>query len=379
MTTKSNSPLTMADLMSAAVAPKKLYRGQEVEGKVILVNEREIILDLGTKSEGLVSKSDLPVDKRDQVKVGDSFKAFVISPENESGQVSLTLQKELTTGNLRMRNVGGKKGIDLKKWQKFFQARDQKITVSGKVLEANKGGVVVEIDGMRGFLPTSQINLSKISGEIIGQNLKLYIIEVDINDNRLILSTRGKVDAETREKVAKLEVGQEVTSKIVGIAPFGLIVDIDPSTGSTNSLQAGSGRGGIEGVIYSQEVSWSEGVNLEEFEIGQEIKAKIMSKDENLGRINLSIRQLEKDPFADLVKDFVPDDVVSGLIKEITQNGVVVQLDGVEGIVPTNKIEQGKQYVVGEKVSFTIDNIDMAKRRINLAPFLTSTKGLIYK
>ncbi|MDO8570716.1 MAG: S1 RNA-binding domain-containing protein [Candidatus Daviesbacteria bacterium] len=357
----------MADLMSAGNAPKKLYRGQEVEGTVISVSDREIILDLGTKAEGLMSKNDLPQDKRDQVKVGDNLKAFIIAPENESGQVVLTLQKELTFGT-RMRNVGGKKGIDLKKWQKFFQARDQKTTVSGKVLEANKGGVVVDVDGMRGFLPTSQINLSKITGEIIGQNLKLYVIEIDINDNRLILSTRGKVDEETLAKIAKLEVGQEILGKIVSIAPFGLIVDLN----------------GVEGIIYSQELSWTaphkDGAGLEnEFELGQEIKAKISSIDESTGRVNLSVRQMEEDPFADLVKDLQPDDVVSGLIKEVTQNEVVVQLDGVEGIVPVSKIEQGKQYIVGEKNSFTIDNIDTNKRKINLAPFLTSTKGLIYK
>lgn len=362
MTTKSNSPLSMADLMSASAPPKKLYRGQEVEGKVISVSDREVILDLGTKAEGLMSKNDLPQDKRDQVKIGDVLKSYVIAPENESGQVALTLQKELTFGT-RMRNVGGKKGIDLKKWQKLFQARDQKTTVSGKVLEANKGGVVVDVDGMRGFLPTSQINLSKITGEIIGQHLKLYVIEIDINDNRLVLSTRGKVDAETLAKIVKLEVGQEVLGKIVSIAPFGLIIDLN----------------GVEGIIYSKELSWTEDANLEDFNLGEEIKAKIVSKDESTGRVNLSVRQMEEDPFTDLVKDFQPDDVVSGLIKEVTQNGVVVELDGVEGFVTTNKIEQGKQYVVGEKVSFTIDNIDTNKRRINLAPFLTSTKGLIYK
>lgn len=363
MTTKSNSPLTMADLMSAASQPKKLYRGQEAEGEIISVNDREIILDLGAKSEGILSKNDLPQDKREQVKVGDVLKVYIISPENESGQAVLTLQKELTTGSTRTRGIGGRKAFDLKKWQKFFQARDQKTTVSGKILESNKGGVVVDIDGMRGFLPTSQINLSKITGDLIGQTLKLYVIEIDINDNRLILSTRGKIDEETLAKVAKLEVGNEVVSQIVSIAPFGLIVDLD----------------GVEGVIYSQELSWVDDVNLDKFDLGQEIKAKIMSIDDSLGRVNLSVRQMEKDPFEDLVKDLQPDDVVSGLIKEITQNGVVVQLDGVEGIVPTNKIEQGKQYIIGEKNSFTIDNIDMNKRKINLAPFLTSTKGLIYK
>src|SRR3989344_8286205 len=110
-----NSSLSMADLMSATVAPKKLYRGQEVEGKVILVNDREIILDLGTKSEGVMSKNDLPQDQRNHVAVGDILKVFVISPENEAGQVVLTLQKELTAGNLKSRSMAGKKRNDFKK------------------------------------------------------------------------------------------------------------------------------------------------------------------------------------------------------------------------------------------------------------------------
>lgn len=353
----------MADLMSAGLTPKKLYRGQAVEGEVISLSDREIILDLGAKAEGTLSKSDFPQDERGQIKMGDTFKAFVISPENESGQAVLTLQKELTVGNSRIGAVRGRKNVDLKKWQKFFQARDQKVTVSGKILEANKGGVVVEVDGVRGFLPTSQINLSKITGDLIGQNLKLYIIEVEINDNRLILSTRGKMDEETLEKITKLEMGQVVVSKIVSLAPFGLIVDV----------------AGVEGIIYNQELAWTGEVNLDEFEVGEEIKAKIISKDDHLGRINLSVRQLEEDPFQKNALQFQPDDVITGVIKEITQNGVIVELEGAEGLIPDSKIEPGKQYIIGEKNSFTVDNIDLNKRKINLAPFLTSTKGLIYK
>lgn len=388
MTTKiSKQPLTMADLMANInVKPLRINPGDQVEGEVIAIKIDEIVLDLGGKAEGIIGKKEFGANQLEQLKVGDSMQAFVVG-ESNFGQVNLTLHKEV----LRSRG-DGKRGFrpeQIKKWQRLTNAKTQKTPVTGKILETNKGGLLVDIDpstgsgqgSLRGFLPISQVSLKDLGGSenglqgLIGKELKLYIIEIDMSNNKLILSTREDVSREVKESIRLYQVGQQAEGKIVAIAPFGLLLDLN----------------GLEGVVYSQETSWDkvEDPGLEkEFSVGQEIKAKVIGKDENLGRLNLSIRQLQEDPFKGTAARFQVDDVVTGTIVEITTNGTLVSLENgvegpalsaVEGFLPISKIESGTEYQIGQKANFLVDNVDMAKRRINLAPFLTSTKGLIYK
>lgn len=362
MSNQPNSKLTMADLMATISAkPIKISRGDEVEGKVVAITATEVVLDLGGKAEGVINKKDFLEKELSEIKVGDLLKAFV-SEESESGQFILVLQRSF---------VKRKKGNPeiLRKWQKMMQLAGQKEKISGKVIEVNKGGLLVDVNGVKGFLPTSQISLKDLPEEgfsgLVGQGIKLYVIEADMDNNRLILSTREETNQEVSEKLKSFKVGQDVGGKVAAVAPFGLIVDL----------------GGLEGVVYSQETSWQEDVNLEEeFEVGQEIKAKVIGIDENLGRVNLSIRRLTEDPFEEIAKQFQVDDVVTGTVLEITPNGTVVQLEGgVEGFIQAPKVESGTDYQIGQKTNFLVDSIDVVKRRVNLAPFLTSTKGLIYK
>lgn len=377
---KTQSKPTMADLMANInVKSLKLEPGDQVEGEVITINDSEIVLDLGGKAEGVIGKKEFGANKLEQLKAGDSLQAFVIG-ESNFGQVNLTLHKEV----LRSRG-DGKRGFrpeQIKKWQRLANAKTQKTLVTGKILETNKGGLLVDIDSLRGFLPISQVSLKDLGESenglqgLIGKELKLYIIEIDMSNNKLILSTREEVSREAKESLNKYQAGQQVQGKIVAITPFGLLLDLN----------------GLEGVVYSQETSWApnhsphsgSGLDdenlLDEFSVGQEIKAKVVGKDENLGRLNLSIRQLQEDPFEETASQFQVDDVVTGTVIEANSNGSIIQLeDGVEGFIPTSKIESGTEYQIGQKANFLVDNVDMGKRRVNLAPFLTSTKGLIYK
>lgn len=353
----------MADLMARAYSrPVTFSQGEQVTGKILDITASEVIIDLGAKAEGVLNKKELSEEKIAGLKVGDQLEAYVALPNVDSGQVVLSAYQQI--GFL------GKKGQEqIKKWQKFITAWRQQTTVSGRVVEANKGGLVIESAGIRGFLPSSQIGFNYLtalgSAGFIGQELRLTVIEVDAINNRLIFSTKDEVTKEIKSKLAKLSSGEIVAGKVMAIAPFGLMVEV----------------GGLGGLVYTQEVSWLEEVDLNAlFKIDQEIKMKILTKDENLGILNLSIRQLEQDPFAKLAETYQIDDVVKGTVREVTQGGAVVSLEGGgEGFLPAVKMEAGVNLLPGQTGNFLVDNVDKNKRRINLAPFLTSTAGLIYK
>ena len=363
----SNHQLTMADLMAQAFnGPLSLRRGDEVTGTVTAITDSEIVLDVGAKAEGSLSKKDLTASQLENVKVGDSLTAFVAIPETDTGQAVLTAHKSLA-------QTGRRFNEQVKKWQKFFSALERQTAMLGQVREVNKGGLVVEVDGTRGFLPASQIAVEHLSGGkeqsaglsgLVGKEIRVSVIEVDPGDGRLIFSTRKKLTEGVLGRLANMKTGEIVSGKIAGFTPFGLIVDIE----------------GLEGVVYSQEASWEEVEDLSgEFSLGQVVEAKVIGVDESLGRLNLSIKQLSADPLASVLEKFEPDDVVQGTIKEITSQGVTVKLEGgVDGFLPVSSDMRG-EYGVGQMVSLLVDNVDQNKRRVNLAPFLTSTKGLIYK
>jgi ribosomal protein S1 len=362
--THQSKPLTMADLMASLSAKTlSLTRGEEVKGEIITITDNEFILDLGTKTEGVISKNDFPDDELEKLKVGDSITSFVVIPENDFGQTVLSMQRQ--TGRTDRRSQE-----QLKRWQKFIQAQTKRSTLQGKVLEVNKGGLVVDIDGIRGFVPSSHVSLeaiSKVSSfeELIGQTLPVMVIEVDPGNNRLIFSARKAVSQEVRDQLNQFEVGKKVKGKVAALVPFGLFVDLE----------------GVEGVVFAHEVSWEEVTDLSGlYQVGQEIDAVVVGKDENLGRVTLSVRQLQEDPFEKIAEEFQTDDVVTGTVVAVDQSGVMVDLEsGVSGFVPAEKVEVGNEYTVGQRTNFLVDSIDKARHRINLAPFLTSTKGLIYK
>lgn len=378
--------VSMADLMakSGFAGLKVLHRGEEVEGKIISITDNELILDLGAKVEGVLNKRDLDAQALEKITVGDLLNVYIVVPETEGGQAIVSLYKQVMET--------GKKGrVSTEKWHKVLTSYQRGSQLSGEILEINRGGIVVEVDHLRGFLPSSQLNLFILNNisdqnQLLGQTVSVAVIEVDPDKNRLIFSARRKLTPEQKDYLAQIKAGETMKGKIVAVLPFGLYLDL----------------GKVEGMIFPQEVSWEpfEGPQgkpfaeslenerssssnkdlLKEFFVGQELEAKVIGIDETLGRVNLSLRQLQKDPFTQVADKYQPDDVVLGTISEVSQNGVLVNLkEGVGGFLPAAKLEAGSSYQVGQNVSFLVDSVDTNKRRINLAPFITSTKGLIYK
>lgn len=339
----------------------KLSRGQKVEGEILVKGDKELILEIGAKAEGVLPLRDLPKDQQELLKVGDKLSAFVIFPENESGQVTLSLQP----GSFGVQKY---KGVN---WDKFQNALNKKSKLQGRVLEINKGGLILEFEGTRGFLPNSQVGfellLSLRTGleTLIGQRINVTVTEISADNNRLIFSQRGQVSAEVLEKLKRSKAGEKVKGKIVAILPFGLVIDLD----------------GVEGLVFISDVSWEKVENLESlYKTGQEVEAQVLGIDSELGRVNLSIKHMSEDPFGKIAEKYSTDDVVKGQITEASELGVSVKLEGgVEGFLSTSRMDPDTKYEIGKEMSFLVDSVDVQRRRVNLALFVTTTAGLIYK
>lgn len=356
--------MTMAELLAKQeFKPVTITRGSEIEGTVVAILDSEIILDLGGKSEGVLSKKDLPADKQESLKIGDKLSAYVVHPENDSGQVVLGLNKASTVGK-----VGSRTAINAARFKKFQDALSNKQTVKGKATEVNKGGLIIEIDGVRGFLPTSQVTLSQASNleESIGKELTLNVIEVDPSQNRLIFSQKSEISDDIKKKLSQLKVGEMADGEVAAILPFGVFVSLNE---------------GLEGLVHISEVSWEKVDDPNKIlSVGDKVKSKILSVDTNTGRVNLSIKQVTNDPFLDLVKDYQTDDVIKAEVTKVDPTGVTFKLDGgIEGFMADNKKDPDTEYEIGKSINVLVDSIDSRNRRVLLTPFITSTKDLIYK
>ena len=349
-------------LSSLSIKSINLQFGQEVEGKVVSLNDKEIVLDLGTKSEGILPSKELPKP----LKVGDTLKVFVVQPENESGQVTVGMQKPVIEKTSRFDRGFRDKNQD---WAKFIQAKNQNSKLSGTVIEVNKGGLILEVDGTRGFLPGSQIGIDALgkttkSRDITGQELVVTVIEIDSNNNRLIFSQKGQANEELQTKLKVIKQGSKVKGQVLAIYPFGVLVGFEDKIG----------------VVFPQDASWERVEDLATtFQTGIEVEAIVVGIEPEYGRINLSTKALEEDPYKKIAEKFQTDDVVSAVVAAVVPAGASFTLqDGVEGFMPSGKMG-GTNYEVGQKIQVLVDSVDINKRKVIVAPFITSTTGLIYK
>ncbi|MDO8619450.1 MAG: S1 RNA-binding domain-containing protein [Candidatus Daviesbacteria bacterium] len=364
----SSGPQTMEELLASLQSKiLTLQFGQEIEGIVVAVLDKEILLDLSTKSEGVLPRRELSPEQQQNLKPGDSLKCFVALVENESGQTTLSMHKQVRVRPSFGRGRGGK-AID---WSRFISAMNQKSKITGTVTEINKGGLILEVDAIRGFLPGSQIGidaLGKLMGknaDVVGQQLTATVIEIDQNNNRLIFSQKGQVDEELKTKLASFKSGAKVKGKISAVYPFGVLVDVE----------------GNFGMVFPQDITWEKTEDpTATVAVGTEVEAQVTSVEPEYGRIGLSLKQLKEDPFAKIAENFETDDVVSATVSAISAQGVSFILkDNVEGFMASNKVPAGTIYEANQKVSCLVDSVDSSRRRVNLVPMLTSTEGLIYK
>lgn len=380
------TPTTMEELLaSTGYNIPTLKRGQEVTGKIISASRSEILIDIGAKSEGIVYGREIATagDVVAKLAPGDIIEATVIYPENESGQIVLSLRK--LTGT--------------KRWEELEDREETGESVEVVAMEINRGGVICEYFGLRGFLPASQLSRivgdegrakdpSKL-GDLIGKKLTVGVIEADRATNRLIFTQKqpDKKDLETLVVLlAKVKIGDKHTGVISAILPFGIFVEIEVSEVSNVSKVSNvdkskkSESSKIEGLVHISEISWDKTDELTKiFKVGQEVEVMVIAKDAATGRLNLSIRQLTPDPFIEASKKYVKDEKVKGTVSKVTPFGVFVDLEsGVEGLIHISKIPPNLVLNQGQAIECEIESVDTESRRIALSPIIVE-KPILYR
>lgn len=363
---------SFADLFEASQNKvKALRRNQEVTGTVVAISPTEILIDVGAKSEGIVTGRELHAvsDLVAAITVGDKVDATVIFPENDAGQVVLSLRK-----------LSGEK-----RWTELEEKKDNEEDIDVTALEVNRGGVICDYLGIRGFLPASQLATtpSKLS-DLIGKNLSARVIEVDRVGNRLILSqkTPDKKDL-TRilALLSKVKVGEKLLGVITAVLPFGVFVEV---TSEDLKIEEKLGEEEktvkLEGLVHISELSWEKIDDpAREFNVGDDVEVVVIAKDETTGRLNLSIKQLLKDPFEEETSKLEKDENVKGSVIRMTPYGAVVALEGgLEGLIHISKIPPELNLEVGTEVSCSVDSVDVKSRRISLVP-IAKAKPILYR
>jgi len=348
---------TMSDLIDSGVEIRVLKLGDMVEGSLISVGKNEVYMDLDGYGIGVVRGRELYDDEAtlSALKPGDKIFASVVEPENKEGIVELSLRQ---AGQERV-------------WQTLKDKMESKEVVCSKILEANKGGLMVEINNVMGFLPVSQLSLEhyprvedgdknrilSVLQSYIGQLFDVQIITADSAEEKLIVSEKAVFEKEMENRLGQLKLGMIVEGTITGVVDFGAFVKF----------------GELEGLVHISELAWQRIENPKDIvKVGQKVKAKVISIDK--GRVSLSVKQLQEDPWLEAVKKYQIGRTVTGKVAKIMPFGVFVELDkDIQGLAHVMELSHEaiknpeEVLKVGEDKEFKIISIEPAKHRLGLS------------
>jgi small subunit ribosomal protein S1 len=338
---------------------KTLKYGDVIDGVIMRLDRDEILVDIGSKSEGIVPTrefSSLPAEEKDALAIGDSVLVFVVQPENQEGHAVVSIDRARQEKSWR-------------KLQEIYEAND---VIEAEVTNYNKGGLLVNLDGVRGFVPASQV--TEIRGgddaakqaemaRLIGSSLPLKVIEINRHRNRLILSERQAVQErrdEMKEKlIGELKEGETRTGRVSSICDFGAFVDI----------------GGADGLVHLSELSWSRVRHPSEIlKIGQEVEVYVLGINAQEKKIALSIKRTQAEPWSRVAAKYEVGQLVRGTVTQLANFGAFARIeDGIEGLIHVSEIADDrvthpKQAVKeGQDLLLRIIRIDPQRRRMGLS------------
>lgn len=347
----SKTSITMDELLEGSEI-KQIKAGDVVEGTVTSVKKHEVWIDLGPNGIGVIFRREVGSGS---MKEGESITASVVDPELDEGYALLSM----------------KRAAKDRGWNELQRIFDEQEIVEVTAYDANRGGLLIELEGIRGFLPVSQLAaehyprvsdadkdeiLTKLNA-LINKPLRVRILDVNRKDNKLIFSEKEAVRDDMQSKLANLKVGDVVEGLVTGVIDFGAFVNVD----------------GIEGLVHISEISWERVEDPRKYvKIGDNVKAKIIAIDKD--RLSLSIKQISDDPWLTEVKNFKTGEVVEGKITRITPFGAFVQLSpSVEALVHVSEMSDDESidpenlFKLNEKKKFKVLEIDTDNRKIALS------------
>lgn len=367
---KVNKAQTMDELLKrTGYQLHGFKRGDVVEGIVSEKTKRSIWIDIGSKTEGIILEKELKTarDFVGSLKIGDKVKVTVLQPENESGQPLLSFRKTLSTFV----------------WSDFESKlkSGQPIRVRGK--EVNRGGLVVDVKGLPGFIPAScfSVKLTGRMNDLINKTFEAKLIEVDQEKNRLILSEKQVSEPELIEEQEKLlkgiKNGEIFDGEVTGVMPFGLFVKIQLDDKKNDQKNR---KIDLEGLVHISEISWEKVEDPSKFYKSKDkVKVKVLTLDKKSNKLNFSIKQLKDDPWKEIEKKYPIDKKVKGEVIRIAPFGIFVNLDkGVEGLIHISRVPAEKSIKEGDKLDCFVESIDIENRKMSLGLVLKA-KPVGYK
>ena len=363
----NGSAFSMKDLMakSGLDLPKV---GQIMSGEVISVGKNAILIDLGALGTGIVYPGEFYDNTSLQrgLKAGQQVSAVLLDIENEDGYRELSLKRaQMTTA-----------------WQDIKEKKDSGEVIITKVVNINKGGLIIELNGIQGFLPLSQLmpeHYPKVEGgdttkivqalqKFRNQDIQVKIIDFSEDEGRLIVSERAINDAQLKEELSKFKVGDVVDAEITDVTDFGAFAMIQYST-EEKTAEGEEVKGKIEGLIHISEIDWKLIENPRDFlKSGQHVQAKIIGIDGS--RISLSLKALKADPWEKIEEKYAVGKAVIGEVAKITSYGVLVRLDEeITGLLPSSEFGEKKPSEtlnIGDKLNMAIVSIDQKEHKMLL-------------
>lgn len=359
----SGSPAPQSLMQQLLDNPSHDYRalkyGDVIDGTVMQRDRDEFLIDIGSKSEGIIPSkeySTLSSDELGAIKPGDQVLVFVVQAENQDGHTVLSIDKARQE----------------KSWRNLQEQYDKNDVIQAQVTNYNKGGLLVNLDGVRGFVPASQV--TEIRGgddaskqadmaRLVGTHLQLKVIEINRHRNRLILSERMAVqerrDAMKERLIENLKEGETRIGRVSSIADFGAFVDI----------------GGADGLVHLSEISWSRVKHPSEvLKVGDEVNVYVLSVNPTEKKIALSIKRTQPEPWSRVASKYEIGQVVPATITQLANFGAFARIeDGIEGLVHVSELSEERvnhpREVVqeGQEVTVRIIRIDAQRRRMGLS------------
>ena len=356
MNTGSPGKPTMAELLQEEVLPQELRRGDIVTGQVMGIDQDGILVSIGYKSEGMVPAREmrsLAPNPSAHYSVGDAIHVYVMDVTGPEGQAQLSVDR----------------GRALAAWDTLEEAEQHGTYISGKITGHNRGGMVVDLEGLQGFVPLSQIALphgadpEATLSTRVGEELMLKIVEVNRKRNRVVLSERGALRDQREESkdqlLSTLQEGDVRHGRVSGISNFGAFVDI----------------GGADGLVHVSEISWSPVSNVADvLQVGQEVDVQVLRIDRDNRRIALSLRRLVPTPWEAATERLQVGQLVTGTITNFADFGAFARVeDGIEGLIHISELTEGhvrhpREVVnIGDTMTLQIVSLDPERRRLGLS------------
>jgi len=326
---------------------KDISENQIISAKVIGISDSDVMVDIGFKSEGLISRSEF--DNKDLPEIGSQIDVFLEKFEDTDGNITLSKYK----------------ADFIKRWDELKDFCDSGEPVKGKIIKRVKGGMVVDLGVIQAFLPGSQIDVQPVKNfdEFLNKEFDFQIVKVDEMRKNLVVSRKAILQESLNEKreeiMSQIKVDGKISGIIKNITDFGAFVDL----------------GGIDGLIHITDFSWGR-INhpSEVVSIGDKVEVKVIDYNEETSRISLGMKQLVDNPWKKIAEKYNVDDIISGKIVSIMNYGVFVEIEkGIEGLIHISEVSWSKNienldsiYNVGDNIESKILSIDVKDQKISL-------------